>query len=253
MVPWSFLSISLNDCAVSIINNEGLIRKIYLPKMVFPLVRVLIALVTFIFSLAALFLLLWPLGAAAVVLAAFSAGCHLALLAAFSLGLGLVAATLNTFYRDCGHLIAVVLQAWYFATPILFPIGQFDPAQQWRLRLNRDVLLHRNVPRHFVFGAMAPDRSALDRGGNRGGDLGNRLCHLQVSGRQDGLSTLSGRCRQRLRLPPADALIELNDVSLRFVNYADKQYSLKRAVLDLVLRRESPAPASEFWCSPESA
>jgi ABC-type polysaccharide/polyol phosphate transport system ATPase subunit len=43
------------------------------------------------------------------------------------------------------------------------------------------------------------------------------------------------------------ALIELDDVSLRFVNYADKQYSLKRAVLDLVLRRESPAPRSEFW------
>jgi ABC-type polysaccharide/polyol phosphate transport system ATPase subunit len=31
------------------------------------------------------------------------------------------------------------------------------------------------------------------------------------------------------------------------VNYADKQYSLKRAVLDLVLRRESPAPRAEFW------
>ena len=30
------------------------------------------------------------------------------------------------------------------------------------------------------------------------------------------------------------ALIELNDVSLRFVNYADKQYSLKRAALDLI-------------------
>jgi ABC-type polysaccharide/polyol phosphate transport system ATPase subunit len=44
-----------------------------------------------------------------------------------------------------------------------------------------------------------------------------------------------------------DALIELNDVSLRFVNYTDKQYSLKRAVLDLVLRREAPVPSSEFW------
>jgi ABC-type polysaccharide/polyol phosphate transport system ATPase subunit len=43
------------------------------------------------------------------------------------------------------------------------------------------------------------------------------------------------------------ALIELDDVSLKFVNYADKQYSLKRAVLDLVLRRASPAPASAFW------
>jgi len=42
-------------------------------------------------------------------------------------------------------------------------------------------------------------------------------------------------------------LIELNDVSLRFVNYSDKQYSLKRAVLDLLLRRESPVPSSEFW------
>ena len=54
MVPWSFLSISLNDCAFSIINNEGLIRKIYLPKIVFPLVRVLIALVTFVLSLGCL-------------------------------------------------------------------------------------------------------------------------------------------------------------------------------------------------------
>jgi ABC-type polysaccharide/polyol phosphate transport system ATPase subunit len=43
-------------------------------------------------------------------------------------------------------------------------------------------------------------------------------------------------------------LIELSDVSLRFVNYSDKQHSLKRAVLDLVLRRESAAaPRSDFW------
>jgi len=42
-------------------------------------------------------------------------------------------------------------------------------------------------------------------------------------------------------------LIELHDVSLRFVSYADKQYSLKRAMLDLVLRRDAPVPNSEFW------
>jgi len=45
----------------------------------------------------------------------------------------------------------------------------------------------------------------------------------------------------------SDPLIELDGVSLRFVNYADKQYSLKRAVLDLVLRREATAPRGEFW------
>ncbi len=134
MVPWSFLSVSLNECSVSIINNEALIRKIYLPKLVFPLARVLIALVTFVLSLCALFLLMWPLGARPA-LALLFLPVAIALLAMFTLGLGLIAATLNTFYRDCGHLIAVVLQAWYFATPILFPIQQFGTAQ-WQMRLN---------------------------------------------------------------------------------------------------------------------
>jgi ABC-type polysaccharide/polyol phosphate export permease len=135
MVPWSFLSICLNECATCVIVQEGLIRKIYLPKLVFPLTRVLIALITFVLSLAALFLLLWPLGArlnpAMVLLPVV-----IVLLAMFSLGLGLIVATANTFFRDCGHLVAVVLQAWYFATPILFPIETFPEAIQWRFRLN---------------------------------------------------------------------------------------------------------------------
>ena len=43
------------------------------------------------------------------------------------------------------------------------------------------------------------------------------------------------------------ALVELQKVSLRFVSYYDKQYSLKRAALDLLLRREAAVPTSEFW------
>ncbi|WP_165221428.1 ABC transporter ATP-binding protein [Aquisphaera insulae] len=46
---------------------------------------------------------------------------------------------------------------------------------------------------------------------------------------------------------PREPLIALAGVSLRFVNYADKAYSLKRAVLDLVLRRENVAPVKDFW------
>lgn len=42
-------------------------------------------------------------------------------------------------------------------------------------------------------------------------------------------------------------LIDLRDVSLRFVTYTDKQYSLKRAALDLLLRREGPPPCNDFW------
>ena len=41
----------MNECAFCIIQNEGLIRKIYLPKLIFPLTRVLINLVTFLLSI----------------------------------------------------------------------------------------------------------------------------------------------------------------------------------------------------------
>jgi ABC-type polysaccharide/polyol phosphate transport system ATPase subunit len=44
-----------------------------------------------------------------------------------------------------------------------------------------------------------------------------------------------------------EPLVELRDVSLRFVTYHDKQYSLKRSALDLILKREGPPNANEFW------
>lgn len=124
LVPWGLLSSTLTECAFCIIQNEGLIRKIYVPKLIFPLTRVLVNVVTTVFSFGALFLLLAPLGAR------FTAPMLLlpvimALFTVFSLGLGLVVATMNTFYRDCSHLVAVFLQAWYFATPILYPASRF--------------------------------------------------------------------------------------------------------------------------------
>ncbi|MBV8313644.1 MAG: ABC transporter ATP-binding protein [Planctomycetaceae bacterium] len=63
-------------------------------------------------------------------------------------------------------------------------------------------------------------------------------------------SSYSGSKRPRQvdrRAEAVEALIELEDVSLRFVSYFDKQYSLKRAALDLLLRREAPVSSSEFW------
>jgi ABC-2 type transport system permease protein/lipopolysaccharide transport system permease protein len=135
MVPWGFLAASLNECAFCIILNEGLIRKIYLPKLVFPVAKVLVNLSTFLLSLGALFILLKPLGAPIswslvflpVAIAAF---------AAFALGLGLIVATANTFYRDCGHLVTVFLQAWYFATPVIYE-SKFIPEEvRWRFWLN---------------------------------------------------------------------------------------------------------------------
>jgi ABC-type polysaccharide/polyol phosphate export permease len=160
MVPWSFLNVSLNDAATSIIANEGLIRKIYLPKLIFPLARVLIALVTFVFSMAAMFLLLSTMQARPSWALLFLP-VAVALFAGFTLGLSLIIATANTFYRDCGHLVTVFLQAWYFVTPILYPATDFPEGSRWLFRLNpafyfielfHDVLFWGRMPR---FGLVA--------------------------------------------------------------------------------------------------
>jgi ABC-type polysaccharide/polyol phosphate export permease len=135
MVPWGFLSASLSECAFCIINNEGLIKRIYLPKLVFPLAKVLVNLATFLLSLVALFVLLKPLGSQ-FSLSLLCLPAVTLLFAAFTLGLSLIVATANTFFRDCGHLVSVVLQAWYFATPIIYPVSQFPEELRWRFFLN---------------------------------------------------------------------------------------------------------------------
>ncbi len=135
MVPWGFMAGSITEASTCIIQNEVLIRKIYVPKLVFPLVRVLINLATSMFSLAALFLVLVPLGARPSPAMLFLP-VGVALTFVFTLGLSLIVATANTFFRDCGHLVGVFIQAWYFATPIIYPLSQFPEDLRWRFWLN---------------------------------------------------------------------------------------------------------------------
>jgi ABC-type polysaccharide/polyol phosphate export permease len=135
MVPWTFMSGSITEATGCILSNEGLIRKIYIPKLVFPLVRVLINLVTATLSMGALFLLLLPLGARPS-LPMLMLPLAMALYCAFTLGVCLLVATTNTFFRDCAHLVSVFMQAWYFATPIIYRLETFPESVQWRFRLN---------------------------------------------------------------------------------------------------------------------
>jgi ABC-type polysaccharide/polyol phosphate export permease len=135
MIPWAFMAGSITESSTCIIQSEGLIRKIYVPKLVFPLVRVLINLVTSMLSLVALFLVLVPLGARPSMAMLFLP-VAIGLTLAFTLGLSLIVATANTFFRDCGHLVGVFIQAWYFATPIVYPVSQFADDLQWRFWLN---------------------------------------------------------------------------------------------------------------------
>ena len=52
-----------------------------------------------------------------------------ALLACFALGVGLVLAVLNIRYRDVAYLTGILLQIWFYATPIVYSLDAIPPAR----------------------------------------------------------------------------------------------------------------------------
>ena len=137
LLPWTFFTNAVTAGAASIVANAGIVKKVRLPLSLLPASAVLSAAVNFLLTLVVL----------AVVLAVFGPRhpdgvIYLPALVlvqlAMSLGLAYLLAALNVFFRDVQHILAVLLMAWYFLTPILFPVSIVAdrPDQQALLYLN---------------------------------------------------------------------------------------------------------------------
>lgn len=120
-ILFSLFSEVTNMAMMSIIYNGGLIKKVYIPKYIFPLSKALFALSNLFFSLIAVILvalftklqLHWEL---------FFVLIPIILLFFFSLGIGLVLASYAVFFRDISHLFQIVLMIWTYLTPIFYPV-----------------------------------------------------------------------------------------------------------------------------------
>ncbi len=145
MLPWSFCLDSIMQAADSIVSNAQLIKKVYFPREVLPISVVLSNLVSFLIALPIFFALVLILKAPLTWWVLFLPVIILIQMI-FLLGLAFILATLNVFYRDTQHLLGVLAQAWFFLTPVFYPIqtvpeeahilGITFNAQLWLRRLN---------------------------------------------------------------------------------------------------------------------
>jgi ABC-2 type transport system permease protein/lipopolysaccharide transport system permease protein len=119
MVPWNFFSMTVTQSCTSFIHNEGLIKKIYLPKIVFPLSLAIGMAVDSFLALMALFLLVVLFGAPLTSALLFVPVAY-ALLFTFTFGVALIASVATVFFRDLQYVISVVMQAWFFLTPVMY-------------------------------------------------------------------------------------------------------------------------------------
>jgi ABC-type polysaccharide/polyol phosphate export permease len=54
----------------------------------------------------------------------------------FTTGMTFFFAAANVFYRDVSHILQVVLSAWFYVTPIIYPIDMIGAKYRWILKLN---------------------------------------------------------------------------------------------------------------------
>jgi len=127
LVPWQFFAAAISNGSMSLIASENLIRKVSVPKVIFPLAESLVAAVNMAFAILALAILLqFVRPGVNVQLALLPVG--LAMYWLFAFGLALTTMTLVTYFRDCEHILQVLLQALYFCCPILYmprQVGRF--------------------------------------------------------------------------------------------------------------------------------
>lgn len=135
LIIFSFFSEATSISMNSIISNSSLINKVYMPKYIFPVSKVLSSAINLGFAFVALMMVMMVtnVNISATILLFPIAFLYVIV---FTLGFSLILSTLAVFFRDVIHLYGVLLMAWMYFTPIIYPINIIPEKYLIILRLN---------------------------------------------------------------------------------------------------------------------
>lgn len=122
VLTWGLFTEIVNRAQNTFLEHANLIKKISFPRLCLPVTVVANALLNFsiIFGLFSVFLLISGNFPGLVYLALLPV---FAILIAFAIGLGISLGVLNVFFRDVGQFFGIVIQFWFWLTPIVYPIS----------------------------------------------------------------------------------------------------------------------------------
>lgn len=128
LLSWNFMAGAVQGGQGVLVANGNLIKKTYFPRRLLVIATVASAFVTYliemsvlaiIFLIAGVNVLPWIVPVLLVMV----------LLAFFSLGLALALSVVNVYFRDVAHFVALFMQLWFYATPIIYPISLIQGIQ----------------------------------------------------------------------------------------------------------------------------
>lgn len=153
-ILFSFITESTTNALNSITGSGNLIKKVYVPKYLFPMSKVFSSVVNLFFAFIAMMLVM-VVTRVKFQVTMFLVPIVLIYIILFSLGVGMILATLQVFFRDTAHLYSVVTLAWMYLTPIFYPESMLPKRLGLLLSMNpmvhyirfmRKIVLYNTVP-----------------------------------------------------------------------------------------------------------
>ena len=123
LTAWTLFSEIMTAGTNSVVNNAGLVKKVYLPREIFPLAAVGASIFNFAVQLAILLVATIVLGRAPLQLDLLYLPLAIVLILVFATALALVLSALNVYLRDVQHLIEILLLVLFWASPIVYSTG----------------------------------------------------------------------------------------------------------------------------------
>ena len=135
LVLWNFFSQSTNAAIVNLVWGGDLLKRIYIPRTIFAVSSIGTALVNLGIALIPLFIIMIFTGVN-LKLTLLLIPLPILFLAMFALGVGLLVSSIAVFYADVAEMYQVILLAWLYLTPIIYPITIIPENLRWIIQLN---------------------------------------------------------------------------------------------------------------------
>lgn len=154
LVVFNFFNEGVGQGLTSIVGNASLITKVYLPKYVYPVTRVLSSGINLLMSLIPLVLVAAVTGETftrAYLMMPYMLLCVMV----FTIGFGMIMASAMTFFRDMQFLWGILSMLWMYLTPVFYPIS-IIPAETRRYFVHNPMLRYIHAMRQIVMEGTAP-------------------------------------------------------------------------------------------------
>lgn len=159
MAIWTYFSYVLSNSGNSIISAQGMVKKIYFPRLIIPLSKAVVGLIDLAIVIFILVFLMIYYGVAPTV-NVWLAPVFIFVAMLFSLGAGIWLSALTVRFRDFQHVLPFIVQIGMYVTPIAYP-AEFavQSLPDWAVTiyfLNPMAGIIQGF-RWALFGGMAPD------------------------------------------------------------------------------------------------